>query len=136
MLLARRSERPELPLLAAQKKVTGFHHSSSGPKWVRNMQRFFLIILLAIGSASPLTGKAAATGCCGYTGYYVPYAVQPVPTVVIHPIVVPQPYYLTEYVPCGEGFVVNQGQYHTNAALIAQSPCFVGYAPAHRLYYK
>src|ERR1035437_10167079 len=54
------------------------------------MQRFSLIVLLAIGSALPFTGKAAATGCCGYTSYYV---VQPEP-VVIRPIVVPQPYYL------------------------------------------
>lgn len=101
------------------------------------MQRFFLIVLLAIGSALPFTSKAAATGCCGYTGYYVPYAVQPVPA-VIRPIVVPQPYYLSEYVPCGDGLVVNQGQYHTNAAVIAQSPCFLGYAPVHRtkVYYK
>ena len=105
----------------------------SGPKWVRNMQRFFLIVLLASGSALPFTGKAAATGCCGYTGYYV----QPVP-VVIRPIVVPQPYYLSEYVPCGDGLVVNQGQYHTNAAVIAQSPCFLGYAPVNlsKVYYK
>ena len=103
-------------------------------------QRFFLIALLAIGLALPFTGKAAATGCCGYTGwpdYYVSYAVQPVP-VVIRPIVVPQPYYLSEYVPCGDGSVVNQGQYHTEAPLIAKPRCFQGYAPVHRskVYYK
>ena len=100
---------------------------------MRNMQRFSLIVLLAIGSALPLIGKAAATGCCGYTSYHV----QPEP-VVIRPIVVPQPYYLSEYVPCGDGLVVNQGQYHTNAAVIAQSPCFLGYAPVNRskVYYK
>jgi hypothetical protein len=103
-------------------------------------QRFFLFALLAIGSALPFTGKAVATGCCGYTGwpdYYVPYAVQPVP-VVIRPIVVPQPYYLSEYVPCGDGLLVNQGQYHTNAAVIAQPSCFVGYVPVRRskIYYK
>ena len=101
---------------------------------MRNMQRFSLIVLLAIGSALPFTGKAAATGCCGYTSYYV---VQPEP-VVIRPIVVPQPYYLSEYVPCGDGSVVNQGQYHTEAALIAKPRCFQGYAPVHRskVYYK
>ena len=104
---------------------------------MRSMQRFLLMILLAIGSALPLTGKAAANGCCGYTSYYAPYAVQPL-LVVIHPTVVPQTYYLSEYVPCGNGSVVNQGQYQTNAALIAQSPCFLGYAPALRskVYYK
>ena len=98
------------------------------------MQRFSLIVLLAIGSALPFTGTAAATGCCGYTSYYV---VQPEP-VVIRPIVVPQPYYLSEYVPCGDGSVVNQGQYHTEAALIAKPRCFQGYAPVHRskVYYK
>ena len=98
------------------------------------MQRFSLIVLLAIGSALPFTGKAAATGCCGYTSYYV---VQP-ETVVIRPIVVLQPYYLSEYVPCGDGLLVNQGQYHANAAVIAQSPCFLGYAPVHRskIYFK
>jgi hypothetical protein len=102
-------------------------------------QRFFLIALLAIGLALPFTGNALAADCgnCGYTGHYVPYAVQPVP-VVIRPIVVPQPYYLSEYVPCGDGFVVNQGQYHTDAAVIAQPSCFVGYAPVRRskIYYK
>jgi hypothetical protein len=97
-------------------------------------QRFFLIALLAIGSALPFSGKAAATGCCGYTGYYV---VQP-ELVVRRPFVVLNPYYLSEYVPCGDGNVVNQGQYHTNAALIAQPSCFEGYAPVHRskVYYK
>jgi hypothetical protein len=98
------------------------------------MQRFSLIVLLAIGSALPFTGKAAATGCCGYISYYV---VQPEP-VVIRPIVVPQPYYLSEIIPCGDGSVVNQGQYHTEAALIAKPRCFQGYAPVHRskIYYK
>jgi hypothetical protein len=109
-------------------------------KWVRNMQRFFLIVLLAIGSALPFTGKAAATGCCGYTSYYapyVPYVVQP-ELFVQRPFVVLSPYYLSEYVPCGDGVVVNQGQYHTDAALIAKPRCFDGYAPARRskMYYK
>jgi hypothetical protein len=101
------------------------------------MQRFFPIILLAIGSALPFTGEAAATGCCGLTSYYEPYAVQPV-LVVSRPIVVQQPYYRSEYVPCGEGFVVNQGQYRTNAAEIAQPRCFLDHAPVRRskVYYK
>jgi hypothetical protein len=45
---------------------------------------------------------------------------------------------LSEYVPCGDGVVVNQGQYHTDAALIAKPRCFDGYAPARRskMYYK
>jgi hypothetical protein len=129
------------PLVNCKRKVTTFNNGRSGPKRVCNMrQRLFLFALLAIGLALPFTGKAAATGCCGYTGwpdYYVPYAEQPV-SVVIRPIVVPQPYYLSEYVPCGDGLLVNQGQYHTNAAVIAQSPCFLGYAPVHRskVYYK
>src|ERR1035437_295354 len=98
------------------------------------MQRFSLIVLLAIGSASLFAGKAAPIVCCGYTSYYV---VQREP-VVVRPIVVLQPYYLSEYVPCGDGSVVNQGQYHTEAALIAKPRCFQGYAPVHRskVYYK
>jgi hypothetical protein len=46
--------------------------------------------------------------------------------------------YLSEYVPCGDGSLVNQGQYHTEAALIAKPRCFQGYAPVHRskVYYK
>ena len=114
-------------------------------------QRFFLIALLAIGLALPFTGKAAAADlpftrkaaavdcgiCGGYTDYY---AVQP-ELVVRRPFVVLEPYYLSEYVPCGDGSVVNQGQYHTNAALIAQPRCFDGYAPTryapvHRMFYK
>jgi hypothetical protein len=65
------------------------------------------------------------------------YTLQPA-EVVIHPIVVPQTFYVSEYVPCGNGLLVNQGQYHSNAAVIAQLPCFPGYAPAQRsrLVYK
>ena len=105
-------------------------------------ERLFLIALFAIGSALPFTGNALAADCgnCGYTGHYVPYVpyvVQP-EVVVIRPIVVPQPYYISEYVPCGDGVVVNQGQYHTDAALIAKPRCFDGYAPIRRskIYYK
>ena len=97
------------------------------------MQRFFLIVLLAIGSALPFAGKAAATDWLGYTGPYV----QP-DLIVRRPFVVLNPYYLSEYIPCGNGSVVNQGQYHTNAALIVQPRCFDGYAPVRRskIYYK
>lgn len=89
-------------------------------------QRFFLATLLAIGLAFPFIGKAVAGGCgyCGYTGYYVPYTVQP-KLIVRRPVVVLKPYFLPEYVPCGYGYVVNQGQYHTEATLIARPRCFI-----------
>ncbi len=101
--------------------------------------RLFLIALFAIGSALPFTGNALAADCgnCGHAGYYVPYMVQPEP-VVIRPIVVQQLYYIIEYVPCGDGSVVNQGQYRTNAALIAKPRCFDGYVQVRhsKIYYK
>lgn len=88
-------------------------------------QRFLLIALLATGLALSITGKAAA-GCptCAHTGYYE----QPVP-IVRRPAVVLTPLDLTEYVPCGNGVVVNQGQYHTEAPLIPRPRCFSGDAP-------
>jgi hypothetical protein len=88
-------------------------------------QRFLLIALLAVGLASSITGKAAA-GCrtCDRAGYYE----QPVPF-VRRPAVVLKPQYLTEFVPCGDGAVVNQGQYHTEASLIPRPRCFYGDAP-------
>jgi hypothetical protein len=92
-------------------------------------QRFFLATLLAIGLAFLFIGNAAAGGCgyCGYAGYYVPYTVQP-KLIVRRPLVVLRPYFLFEYVHCGNGYVVNQGQYHTDATLIARPRCF--FAPA------
>jgi hypothetical protein len=83
-------------------------------------QRFLLIAWLATGLAFSITGKAAA-GCrtCDHTGYYE----QPEP-VVRRPAVVLTLQYLTEYVPCGDGVVVNQGQYRTKASLIPQQRCF------------
>jgi hypothetical protein len=89
--------------------------------------RFLLIALLAVGSALPFIGNATAADCnnCGYPAYYG-YAVQP-KLVVGHPSIILDPYYLSEYVPCGNGDVVNQGQYHTKASLIAKPRC--NYAP-------
>jgi hypothetical protein len=85
-------------------------------------QRFLLIALLATSVASSFVGKAAAgCGTCVYTE-------QPEP-VVRRSAVVLTPQYMTDYVPCGNGVVVNQGQYHTEAALIPQPPCFYGDAP-------
>ena len=68
---------------------------------------FLLIALLQAGLVLSMTGKAAA-GCrtCYHAGYYE----QPVP-IVRRPAVVLTPQYVTEYVPCGDGVVVNQGQY-------------------------
>ena len=87
-------------------------------------QRFFLVALLSIGLAFLFIGNAAAGSCgyCGYGTYYVPYTVQP-NLIVRRPLVVLRPYFLLEYVPCGNGYVANQGQYHTDAALIAQPRC-------------
>ena len=92
-------------------------------------QRFFLTTLLAIGLAFMFIGIAAAGGCdnCGYAGYYVPYTVQP-KLIVRRSRIVIQPYLLPEYVPCGNGYVANRGQYHTDATLIAQPRCL--FAPA------
>ena len=89
-------------------------------------KRLFMAALLAIGSALPFIGNAEA-GCCGYCGYYAPYAVQP-EVIVSRTFVVLWPYYFNEYVPCGSGYVVNQGQYHTDAALIANPRCVYGQA--------
>lgn len=89
-------------------------------------QRFLFIAVLAMGLALSFTGKAAAG--CG-TCYHVDYYEQPV-LVVRRPAVVLAPQYVTEYIPCGNGYVVNQGQYHTRAATIAQPRCFHDYGPA------
>lgn len=88
-------------------------------------QRFLLIALLPVSLTLSFTGNAAA-GCrfCNHAGYYK----QPIP-VVRRPAVVLTPQYLTEYIPCGDGFVVNQGQYRTEASLIAQPRCFNSDAP-------
>lgn len=85
-------------------------------------QRFLLIALLAIGLAFSITDKAEA-GCrtCDHVGDYE----QPV-AIVRRPAVVLRPQYRTEYIPCGAGVVVNQGQYHTEASLIRQPRCFHG----------
>ena len=87
-------------------------------------KRFLLIALLQAGLVLSMTGKAAA-GCrtCYHAGYYE----QPVP-IVRRPAVVLTPQYVTEYVPCGDGVVVNQGQYHTEASLIPRPRCFYGEA--------
>lgn len=97
--------------------------------------RILLSALLAIGAAALFTGNATAGGC-GSCGYYAPpvtviarYTVQP-KLIVRRAFVVQQPYYLSEYVPCGNGYAVNQGQYHTEASLIAQPRCFHRYARA------
>jgi hypothetical protein len=96
--------------------------------------RLFLVALLAIGSALSFIGEPAAAGCgfCGRTEYFY-YAPQP-ELFVDHPIVVLEPYYISEYIPCGDGYVVNQGQYRTTAALIARRRCFSDYSP--KMYYK
>jgi hypothetical protein len=90
-------------------------------------RRFLLIALLAVGSALPFIGNARAADCdnCGYPAYYG-YAAQP-KLVVGHPYIILHPYYVSEYIPCGNGYVVNQGQYHTEASLIAKPRC--DYAP-------
>jgi hypothetical protein len=92
-------------------------------------RRFLLITLLTIGSALPFIGNARAADCdnCGYPADFG-YAVQP-KLVVGHPSIILDPYYLSEYIPCGNGEVVNQGQYHTKASLLAKPRC--DYAPLH-----
>ena len=82
-------------------------------------QRFLLIALLPVGLALSMTGEAAA-GCrtCNYAGYYEP----PVAIVQHRPVVILTP----QYIPCGDGLVVNQGQYHTEASLIPRPRCFCG----------
>jgi len=74
-------------------------------------------------------GNARAADCdnCGYLADFG-YAVQP-KLVVGHPSIILDPYYLSEYIPCGNGEVVNQGQYHTKASLLAKPRC--DYAPLH-----
>jgi hypothetical protein len=86
-------------------------------------RRFFQIALLAIGLALTFTGKVAAADCgnCGYTSDYG-LSYQP-ELIVVHPVVVAEPYYFPEVVACGDGNVINQGQYHTEAALISQPRC-------------
>ena len=83
---------------------------------------FLLIALLLVGVALSINGEAEA-GCrtCDRAGYYE----QPV-VIVRRPAVVLRPQYRTEYIPCGAGVVVNQGQYHTEASLIRQPRCFHG----------
>jgi hypothetical protein len=74
-------------------------------------QRVFLFTLFAIGAALSFTSEAAAGDCnnCGH-GYYSHHNYYEQPTLVVRrPIVVLKPYYVTEYVPCGDGLVVNQG---------------------------
>ena len=94
-------------------------------------QRFLLIALLAFGLVSYFDGEAVATDCrhCGQHYYYE----QPI-TFVRHPIVVPTPYYVNEYIPCGEGALVNEGQYQTTASLIPRPRCFNSYRPP--MYFK
>ena len=91
-----------------------------------NMRRIFLLIALLPAGLVLSTSDKAAAGCrsCSYAGYYE----QPVP-IVRRPAVVLTPQYLTEYIPCGNGVVVNQGQYRTEASLIPQPRCFYGDAP-------
>jgi hypothetical protein len=88
-------------------------------------QRFLLIALLPVCLALSITGKAVA-GCrtCNYTSYYEQPAV-----IVRRQAVVLTPQYLTDYVPCGDGVLVNQGQYHTEASVIPRPRCFYGDAP-------
>lgn len=90
-------------------------------------RRFLLIALFAVGSALPFIGNARAADCdsCGYPAHYG-YAEQP-KLFVTHPSIFLRPYYRSEYIPCGNGYVVNQGQYHTEASLIAELRC--QYAP-------
>ena len=89
------------------------------------LQRFFPIALLVIGSTLPFTGKAGAADCgnCGNAGNsVVSFTTQP-ELIVRHPIVVLQPYNFPEIIACGNGSIVNQGQYHAAASLIPQLPC-------------
>jgi hypothetical protein len=88
-------------------------------------QRFLLVALLPVCSALSATDEAAA-GCltCNHVGYFE----QPV-AIVRRPPVVLTPQYLTDYVPCGDGVLVNQGQYHTEASVIPRPRCFYGDAP-------
>jgi hypothetical protein len=84
-----------------------------------------LSVLFAMALALSFTGKAAAgcSGNCGYADYYFSPYEQP-KLVVRRPNVVLVPHYVLEYIPCGDGVVVNQGQYRTEAALIFQPRCF------------
>lgn len=86
-------------------------------------QRFLLIALLAIGSALPFVGNARAGDCnnCSYPTYDN-YWVQP-KLFLRHPSVFVPPYYFTEYLPCGNGYVVNEGQYHVQATTIPEPRC-------------
>ena len=95
------------------------------------MQRLLLITLPVLGLALFFAGGAAA-GCdgCGYGATYAAYYKQPV-LVVRRPPVVLKPLAITEYIPCGEGAVVNQGQYRTDEAFIPRPPCFRSVAPVN-----
>ena len=86
--------------------------------------RFWLVTLPAIGLALSFAGDAAAH----YAGYRSGYYEQPV-LVVRRPPVVLRFYETTEYIPCGEGVVANQGQYRTEEAYIPKQRCFVDDAP-------
>jgi hypothetical protein len=83
-------------------------------------QRFLLIALLPLALALSVTREASA-GCrtCNHVGYYEQ------PVLIVHrPVVVLTP----QYIPCGDGLLVNQGQYHTEASLIPRPRCFCGEA--------
>jgi hypothetical protein len=90
------------------------------------MRRLFLLVALLPAGLVLSGSDEAAAGCrgCKYAGYYE----QPVP-VVRRPAVVLTPQYLTEYVPCGDGVLVNQGQYRTEASVIPQRRCFAADVP-------
>jgi hypothetical protein len=71
--------------------------------------RFLSIALPTLGLVLSFAGDAAARcSACGYTGYSSGYYEQPV-LVVRPPPVVLKPLEVTEYIPCGDGAVVNQG---------------------------
>lgn len=94
-------------------------------------QRFLLVTLPVIGLVLSFAGDAAASCVtCGYTGHHSVYYEQPV-LVVRRPPVVLKLLEVTEYIPCGDGAVVNQGQYRTEAALIPQPRCFRDDVPVH-----
>lgn len=86
-------------------------------------KRFFLIPSLAIASALLFDSSAQSADCldCGQPAYDG-YISQPT-LVVRHPLALLQPYYVTDYIPCGKGDLVNQGQYHTKAETIPESSC-------------
>jgi hypothetical protein len=90
------------------------------------MHQRLLIVLCAMALALSFTGNAAA-GCggnCDHNYYYYSQFYEQPEVIVRRPSVVLKPYNVTEYIPCGDGVVVNQGQYRTKAALIVQLSCF------------